>query len=159
MMDLQEPRRLVPSAAVVDSSSRRPEAGVEGLHLLVVDDDADARELLGSMLSHLGAHVTVVPSVSAAVEALDTESFDLVLSDLAMPRQDGYALIEAIRHDSRPDVRQIGAIAVTGHAADTYRDRALASGFDDFVTKPVDAGRLVFHIQRVMRRRDQSRPR
>lgn len=129
---------------------------LEGLHLLVVDDDDDARELLESMLGHFGAHVTTVSSMFAALEALKEESFDLLLSDLAMPRQDGYALIEAIRRDSRPAVRHIPAIAVTGHAADAYRDRALASGFDAYVTKPVDATRLLSQIQKLMHRPDES---
>ena len=97
--------------------------------------------------------------MAEALGLLRSRRFDILLSDLAMPRHDGYELIEVVRHDARPVVSEIGAIAVTAHADGTHRNRAMASGFDDHVTKPVDADRLVRVIEEVAQRRQARRRR
>jgi PAS domain S-box-containing protein len=130
-----------------------PSRTLDGLRLLVVDDNADARDLLDSVLRRYGVDVTAVAGFEEALEAFGARPYDVMLSDLAMPHRDGFVLIEAIRRDPRPHVRRIGAIAVTAHADDAYRTRALASGFDDYLTKPVEAARLVRLIDSVRRRR------
>ena len=130
-----------------------------GLRLLVVDDDEDARGLLDAMLQRHHADVRTAASMAEALGMLQSRRFDILLSDLAMPRHDGYELIEVVRHDARPVVSEIGAIAVTAHADGPHRNRAMASGFDDHVTKPVDADRLVRVIERVAERRMARRRR
>jgi PAS domain S-box-containing protein len=116
---------------------------LDGLRVLVTDDDADARELMGSLLRPHGAYVTSVGSTHAALNALEHERFDVLLSDLAMPDQDGYELIEAVRHDPRPYVRDLRAIAVSAYADDLHRSRAFAAGFDDYLTKPLEPSKLL----------------
>jgi len=120
-----------------------PAVTLDGLRLLVIDDDPDARELLGSLVRTYGAQATVVASMDGALDALDHEHFDFLLSDLAMPDHDGYALIEAIRHDTRPYVRDLRAIAVSAYADDQHRSRAFAAGFNDYLTKPLEQSKLL----------------
>jgi len=144
-----------PATAAADEES----VPLAGLRLLVVDDDADARGLLDAMLQKHHADVRTAGSMAEALGLLRSRRFDILLSDLAMPRHDGYELIEVVRHDARPVVSEIGAIAVTAHADGTHRNRAMASGFDDHVTKPVDADRLVRVIEEVAQRRQTRRRR
>jgi signal transduction histidine kinase/ActR/RegA family two-component response regulator len=108
--------------------------------LLVVDDEPDARELLKHMLERAGATADTAASAGEAIRLLSSGQFDLLLADLGMPGQDGYALIAAIRSLPDPLVRRIPAIAVSAYAGHT--DRAIVAGYDDFVEKPVDAIRL-----------------
>jgi CheY-like chemotaxis protein len=108
--------------------------------VLVVDDEQDARELLTHMMERAGAAVQSAASAGEAIRLLSSGSFDLLLADLGMPGQDGYALIAAIRSLPDPRVRRIPAIAVSAYAG--HIDRAIVAGFDDYVQKPVDAARL-----------------
>jgi CheY-like chemotaxis protein len=119
---------------------------LNGWHLLVVDDDDDVRELLVTLICEHGAIVTAAGSMLQAMRAFEGGSYDVVLSDLAMPGRDGYDLIEAIRRDDRGDVRDVRAIAVTAFGDDAHRRRAVAAGFDAYLTKPVDPGRLLATI-------------
>jgi CheY-like chemotaxis protein len=119
---------------------------LDGWHLLVVDDDADVRDLLVTLICDYGAIVTAAASVADALRAFDDGVYDVVLSDLAMPEHDGYDLIAAIRRDERLDVRDVRAIAVTAYGDDEHRRRAVAAGFDAYLTKPVDPARLVSTI-------------
>jgi len=129
-----------------------------GLRLLVVDDDADTRDLLCAMLRPYKVDVSAAGSMAEAISVLRNRRFDILLSDLAMPRHDGYELIETVRRDNHPSVSRIGAIAVTAHADGAYRAKAFASGFDDYVTKPVDSDRLVRVIEQVVQRHGGQRP-
>lgn len=134
---------LADTSTAVEIAPAAFAVALDGLRVLVTDDDPDARELMGSLLRPHGAYVTSVGSAHDALEALDHERFDVLLSDLAMPDQDGYALISAIRHDPRPFVRDLRAIAVTAYADEVHRSRAFASGFDDYLTKPLEPSRLL----------------
>ena len=99
------------------------------VRVLVVDDQEDARELLKTTLAHYGAEVTLADSAAAALSAIDRERPDVVLSDLGMPREDGYALIRQLR--DRPSERggRIPAIAVTAYATANDHSSVLAAGF------------------------------
>ena len=109
-----------------------------GISVLLVDDEEDAREVMASALESCGA--TVI-SASSAREALDTlattADIDLLLSDIAMPGQDGYELIRDIRAMPSARLAAIPAAAVTAHARDDERERALSAGFHMHLTKPV----------------------
>jgi signal transduction histidine kinase/CheY-like chemotaxis protein len=122
--------------------ARRPRAAatIARARVLVVDDEQDARELLTHMMERAGAAVQSAASAGEAIRLLSSGSFDLLLADLGMPGQDGYALIAAIRSLPDPRVRRIPAIAVSAYAG--HIDRAIVAGFDDYVQKPVDAARL-----------------
>jgi CheY-like chemotaxis protein len=111
---------------------------LSGKRVLVVDDDEDARLVLAIMLRQSGAEVATASSVAQAFEIFAAERFDVVVSDIAMPGEDGYALIERLRKSSAVPAIAVSAIA-TG-AED--RERALAAGFTEFVRKPVDPTEL-----------------
>lgn len=114
------------------------------LEVLLVDDDAEAREALGELLRLVGARVETAASVAAAMAALEVRSFDAIISDLAMPGQDGFELLRLVRARELRDARPRSyAIALSGLSSLQDRDMALAAGFDDHASKPVDAETLV----------------
>jgi CheY-like chemotaxis protein len=115
---------------------------------LVVDDHADAREVLEHVLRERGAEVVGVPSVDRAIELLETRPFDILISDIAMPGRDGHDLIRSVRARQR----LLPAIAVTAFARPEDRQRALATGYDLHLSKPVDADRLVAAIANLVGR-------
>jgi CheY-like chemotaxis protein len=113
--------------------------------VLVVDDEADARELLRRLLAEYGCDVTVAGSAEEALEALAKRSYDLLLTDIGMPGQDGY---ELLRRMHRETAARPAAIAVTAFARPEDRERALAAGFADHLAKPVNPARLMRLIAR-----------
>jgi PAS domain S-box-containing protein len=123
--------------------SRRP---LEGVHVLVVDDEADARDFLAALLEQHGAKVTAVPSARAAQAAMDQERPDVLVSDIAMPGEDGYALIRAIRATGLERGFWFPAIALTARIRPEDRYQALSAGYQVHLTKPVDAAALVMAI-------------
>jgi PAS domain S-box-containing protein len=132
-----------------DSPESRPTAPPTSLladtRILVVDDDADARRLVSAVLADAGAHVTAVTSTAEALAALERAPVDLLLSDIEMPREDGYALIIQVRAMESSDANRnrIPAAALTGHARGADRDRALAAGYDRHIAKPFEPEELV----------------
>jgi len=116
---------------------------LRGLHVLVVEDEEDARDLLATALEQHGARVTAVSSVAAALECLDSRPVDVLVSDLAMPDEDGYSLIRRVR--ARPGDRggSVPAAALTAYARAEDRSRVLAAGFQRHVPKPIDPSDLV----------------
>jgi CheY-like chemotaxis protein len=124
------------------------EAGGElaGVQVLIVDDDADARELLTTILQQYGAEVRGAGSTPEGIEALKSWRPDVLLSDIGMPERDGYELIREVRALSSEHGGDIPAIAVTGYARYEDRLRALSSGFQKHVTKPVEPENLAATI-------------
>jgi CheY-like chemotaxis protein len=114
---------------------------VEGVRVLVVDDDPDTRELLTEVLSGLGAKVTSVGSARHALERLTTDGADIVLSDIAMPEEDGLSLIRRIRGLPGP-LAQVPAIALTAFARADDRVRAIEAGYQMHLAKPVELAEL-----------------
>jgi CheY-like chemotaxis protein/anti-sigma regulatory factor (Ser/Thr protein kinase) len=113
-----------------------------GLRVLVVEDEADSRELFAKILTTCGADVTTAASCEEAL-ALIRESAvqnrpDVILSDLGMPKDDGFDLIRRVRALAPEDGGRIPAIAVTGYANAEDRQRALAAGFQTHLAKPID---------------------
>jgi CheY-like chemotaxis protein len=116
---------------------------LQGLKVLVVDDEADTRELIREMLKECGSEVVMSRSAAEALEALEQHNPDILISDLGMPDEDGYSLISKIR--SLPPERggQIPAAALTAYARAEDRMRVLRSGFQFHLPKPVDSAELV----------------
>jgi signal transduction histidine kinase/ActR/RegA family two-component response regulator len=116
---------------------------LDGLRILVVDDDADARLLIAALLERKGVRVTTAASSADALARLDEGMPDLLIADIGMPGEDGYALIRRIR--SRPVDRGgvLPAIAVTAYARPDDRRLALATGFQRHLAKPVEEQELV----------------
>jgi CheY-like chemotaxis protein len=123
---------------------------LDGLRILLVEDDDDSRELLDFILQRCGAEVIAVSSVAEAMAWFDRARPDVVVSDISMPGEDGYGLIARIR---RLDAcAAIPAVAVTGFAYEHHRQRAIAAGFQAHLTKPVDPDTLCESVRRVAAR-------
>jgi CheY-like chemotaxis protein len=120
-----------------------PGAGLQGRRVLVVDDQADARDLVALVLARSGAEVRVAGSAPEALQALAAYEVDVLVSDIAMPGTDGYGLIRQVRRLDVDSGRSLRAVALTAHTGHDVRERALAAGFDACATKPLDAEGLV----------------
>ena len=121
---------------------------LDGVRVLVVDDEPDARALLGTVLEQCGADVAAVPSAAAALQALERDRYDVLLSDISMPEEDGYQLMRKVR---AVDPR-LPAAAVTAFARAEDREAALAAGFQLHVAKPVEPAILARAVEYLVRR-------
>lgn len=117
-----------------------------GLRILVVDDDADAREALTRFLEARGADVQLVASAAEAIESVRRSRPDILLSDIGLPGVDGYALMEQLRILDRNSGERLPSAAVTAFAGAEDRVRSLAAGFRMHLVKPVDAVELVMVV-------------
>ena len=120
-----------------------PTTLLEGLDVLVVDDEADARAVLKRMLEDSGARVRLAASVAEALSQFDTAPPHVLLSDISMPGEDGYALIRQIRSRTAAAGGMVPAIAVTAYVRDLDRAKALLEGYQGHVAKPVERVRLI----------------
>jgi len=116
---------------------------LEGVRVLVVDDEADVREWLTAVLAESRAAVTTVASAGEAFEALERMTPDVLMSDIGMPGEDGYALIRKVRTFASERGGQVPALALTGFASTEDRAQALAAGYQVHMSKPVDPAALV----------------
>jgi CheY-like chemotaxis protein/two-component sensor histidine kinase len=132
------PPRPLP-ASHRDDPARAPARLLEDVHVLVVDDDVETREVMAVALGREGARVTTAPSVAGAVEAIERGWPDVLVSDIGMPGEDGYDLIRKVRRLEASRGRHIPAIALTAYAAAEDRRRALEAGYEAHVAKPVPA--------------------
>lgn len=122
------------------------ESRLQGLHTLVVDDDADGRNLLNTLLTLHGIKVTTAASVAEAVEKIQTIKPDLVISDVEMPGENGYSLIKKLNDFNKTLNRKIPAIALTGHAGQAERLKILSAGFQMHLAKPIEPEELLVVI-------------
>lgn len=151
--------RLDPDLDQLDASSAEqqrsglyPAPSLEGVKILVVDDEADARDLMRIILEDRKAEVTTVASPKEAFETLEWLGPDLIISDIGMPSEDGYSFIRKLRlEESRARQRWTPAIALTAHARVEERMRALNAGFQTHVAKPVEPLELIAVIVSLIR--------
>jgi CheY-like chemotaxis protein len=129
-----------------------PTDALVGVHVLVVDDDDDARQILCTILQYCGALVTVTASAREALGVLARVTPDALVSDIAMPEQDGYWLIREVRALSPAQGAAIPAIALTGHGSAHGPDRTLAAGFQVHLRKPIDPWELCRAVAGLVRR-------
>ncbi|KYF47850.1 hypothetical protein BE08_26450 [Sorangium cellulosum] len=146
-LDEQDGPRAEPSCQPPPPTVVR--ADLAGLKVLVVEDDMDAREMLGSALAQCRAHVELAVGAAQGLELVRRLRPDLLLADIAMPGEDGYALIRNVRALSPEDGGKIAAIAVTASASEEDRARALGAGFDLHVPKPVDLSEFLTLVGRL----------
>ncbi len=127
-------------------------ASLAGIRILLVDDEEDAREAMVVLLAQAGAEVLAVASAAEAAAAIAADIPDVLLSDIAMPGEDGYALIGKVR--SLPPGRggMVPAAALTAYATREDRSKALRAGFNEHVPKPVDPSRLIAVVIQLARR-------
>ena len=121
------------------------------LRVLVVDDEPDANEMVQTLLASSGAEVRVAASTRQALDILDRWRPDVIVSDIGMPEEDGYALIGRVRERATDRGGEIPAVALTAYARVEDRVRILAAGFQMHVTKPVDPTELVAVVASVAR--------
>ena len=114
-----------------------------GVRVLVVEDEDDTRELLAIALEQCGAQVTAVPSAADALASLDRQPPDVLVSDLAMPDEDGFSLIRKVRSRDTGRGGAVPAAALTAYARTEDRVRALAAGFQKHLPKPIDPSELI----------------
>jgi len=119
-----------------------------GLTVLVVDDDPDAREVVSTALAQCGARTAAVASAREAIQMLGDFRPDVVVSDIAMPGEDGYSLVKSIR-GMRTPVASVPIVALTGFTQPEDRRRALRAGFRHFVPKPVEIDELAAVVRSV----------
>lgn len=132
--------------------SAKPIQLLAGLHILLVDDDTDALQLMSTALMGRQANVTAVTSAGEALQAIRNHRPDVLVSDIAMPEEDGYGLIAKVRSLEAGQSQSIPAVAITAYAKDEDRARALSSGFQIYLAKPVEITELVSVVARAARR-------
>lgn len=124
---------------------------IEGIRVLLVEDDSDARELCKALLEDMGAEVNAVASAAAGLEAVETFRPQVILSDIAMPGEDGFTFMSKVRRLTPEHGGETPAAAMTALVSDTDRERAVRAGFQMHVGKPVDAAQLA-HVVSVLSR-------
>jgi PAS domain S-box-containing protein len=122
-------------------------------HVLAVDDDPDALRLLKEILETVGATVSTATSSHAALDIIATDHPDVLVADLGMPMMDGFELIRRLRTSDVAAARQIPAAALTAYARSEDRARALKSGFEMHLAKPIDPAELIAAVKALARRR------
>ena len=128
---------------------RRSRSGairLDGVHVLLVEDDDDSRKLLGTMLKRYGARVTSTKSAAEALNVFSDEAPDVMISDIGMPDEDGYELIRKIRALPGEEGGLTPAIALTGYASRKDRERALTAGYQQHMAKPIEQADMIAAI-------------
>jgi PAS domain S-box-containing protein len=135
------------SERVADTlSCGKDQTSLAGLHVLLVDDDQDTLELITAALIGRDARVTAVSSAVAALDAIKLCRPDVLVSDIAMPGEDGYELIQKVRALDFSAARTIPAVAITAYAKEEDRNRAFSSGFQGYLAKPVEPAELILAV-------------
>jgi PAS domain S-box-containing protein len=129
---------------------------LRGIRVLAIDDEEDALTLLRVVLESAGADVSTVASPAAALESIEAIKPDVLVVDLGMPEMDGFAFISRLRASSNPLIRDLPAAALTAFARSEDRTKALRSGFEMHLAKPVDPGELVASVATLARRARSS---
>jgi CheY-like chemotaxis protein len=125
---------------------------LEDLRVLVIEDEPDTQEMLRAVLEACGAQVTLAASAAEALDALAWSEPHVLVSDIAMPEEDGYDLIRKVRRFEEEHGKTIPAVALSAYATDEDRRLALAAGFQMHVTKPVKPTELVAVIENLAAR-------
>ena len=125
---------------------------LSGVNVLLVDDDSDTLTLMATALTRRQANVTAVSSAGEAIRVITQRRPDVLISDIAMPGEDGYGLIKKVRSLENGEVDNIPAVAITAYAKEEDRKRALSSGFQIYLAKPVEVTELISVVARAARR-------
>ncbi|GAA6616594.1 response regulator [Scytonema sp. NUACC26] len=133
----------------LDSPSDDKFPSLKGLRILVVDDNTDTLELITFILEQCQSQITTATSVSVAVASFSQFKPNILISDIGMPGEDGYSLIQKIRTLPPEQGGQIPAAALTAFAGESERDRVLAAGFQLHISKPVDPNELVAAVEKL----------
>jgi signal transduction histidine kinase/ActR/RegA family two-component response regulator len=148
----------LPQSAMIATPARQAESVItrpvpallRGTRVLVVDDDRETRDVLREILEGAGASVIAMASAAETRAFLGSAGADLLIADLGMPAEDGYALIRSVRALETDDTAHVPAIALTAHTRPEDVQRALASGYQMHVSKPVDSLRLLTAVTKTL---------
>lgn len=111
---------------------------LDGCRVLLVDDDEDTRRVLSTLLEAQGAKTQTAASVAEARRVLTDSTPDVIITDIAMPGEDGYALLRYCRAHPLPQKRKVTVLALTAYAGEQARDRVMRAGFNGYLSKPLD---------------------
>jgi CheY-like chemotaxis protein/two-component sensor histidine kinase len=143
---MEDRRRPLPPMPLAAAQS------LEGVSVLVVDDDEQSRLVVAAHLEAYHAAVITAPSAATALDVLQRQHVDVLLADIAMPGEDGYSLIRKLRALEAPSIAAIPAAALTAFARNEDRQQALEAGFQLHLAKPIDAEALVSAVATLGRR-------
>ena len=147
----------VPVAAALDTRPAPPDEALgdldhlHGVHVLIVEDDTDSRNVLALLLQKLGALVEAVPSAREAVDRVRNRRPDVLVSDIGMPEEDGYSLIRRVRQMPADAEKKLPAIALTAYVRRQDAEAAIGAGFDCHLPKPVSPAQLIKAIKMVIK--------
>ncbi|HEY3841560.1 MAG TPA: PAS domain S-box protein [Bryobacteraceae bacterium] len=133
----------VPTNTRTPQTCALPVVSVTGVHVLVVDDEPDAREFIKRLLIHAGGTVSIASSAAEAMESIAAQRPDVLVCDIGMPGEDGYSLIQRLRNPGQSGGGMVPAIALTAYARSEDRTRAIRSGFQNHLAKPVEPAELL----------------
>jgi two-component system CheB/CheR fusion protein len=136
-----------PTGAAIRAATEANNARPMSLRVLVVDDAPDVTEMIATLIRFAGYEVTTALSANEAFDAARDDHFDAVVSDIGMPGMNGYQLAEALR--ALPEYARTPLVAVTGFTMYDDRERARLSGFDDFLSKPINPSDLLDTLKRL----------
>jgi CheY-like chemotaxis protein len=126
-------------------------SALAGVDLLIVDDERDARDAVGAVLEAAGATVRLAASVDEALTVIRAGAVpDVIVSDIAMPDSDGFALIRELRGREEHGGHRFRVLALTAYAGEHESERIERAGFDDHLAKPIEAGHLVSAVSRLV---------
>lgn len=131
--------------------SARQSIALNGIRVLIVDDEKDVRDFLTFALPQYGAIATAVTSAREVIKEIEQFKPHVLVSDIGMPLEDGYSLIQRIRSDRDPATKKLPAIALTAYAREEDRQQAIKVGFQTHLAKPVDPEALAIAISRIVR--------
>jgi PAS domain S-box-containing protein len=144
------------STPLVGPPSRIVTPALDGLRILVVDDERDVRMLVSGILADHGARVIAAGSVAEALREIAETVPDVLVSDIGMPDEDGYSLIRKVRLLTKQSAKGIPAVALTAYARSEDRTRAMLAGFHSHVAKPVEPDELLVVVAALAGRTDDT---
>lgn len=149
------PREGAPQHASMKTSKWSKANAASALRVLIVEDQPDTLEMLAATFRSRGFETIACESASEALDCVNRQQFDILISDIAMPEMDGLQLIRDLR--SRPGLATVPAIALTGYASQTDAKSAISAGFDLHLSKPVDPGDLMAAVNNLIALRHRGK--
>lgn len=143
LLPISNNKNELPPDEAASSSSVAESLPLANVRILVVDDEADMRELIFTILEHTGAEIKMTASAIETLNALETFQPSILISDIGMPEMDGYELLRQIRSRSPEQNKEFPAIALTAYAGEINQQQALTAGFQRHIAKPVEPEELI----------------
>ncbi|HET9625567.1 MAG TPA: hybrid sensor histidine kinase/response regulator [Kofleriaceae bacterium] len=137
------------TAALLNGHTTGQAPSLDGLKILVIDDDGDARELVKTILTQARAHAVTAASADEGLAVLRDLHPDLIISDIGMALRDGYQFMRLVRTMSSSEGGRTPALALTAHVQTEDRTRALLAGYQEHISKPVEARQLIAAVHRL----------